>query len=43
MTGAPYGGAAPVFHPRVGVGVLLVDERGGVLLTLPKLPPEAGC
>jgi 8-oxo-dGTP diphosphatase len=43
MTGALYGGAAPVFHPRVGVGVLLVDERGGVLLTLRKLPPEAGC
>jgi 8-oxo-dGTP diphosphatase len=29
--------------PRVGVGVLLVDDRGRVLLTLRKLPPEAGC
>ena len=29
--------------PRVGVGVLLVDEHGRVLLTLRKLPPEAGC
>jgi len=32
-----------VSHPRVGVGVLLADERGRVLLTLRKLPPEAGC
>lgn len=30
-------------HPRVGVGVLLVDERGRVLLTLRNRPPEAGC
>ena len=30
-------------YPRVGVGVLLVDERGRVLLTLRALPPEAGC
>ena len=30
-------------HPRVGVGVLLVDEHARVLLTLRKLPPEAGC
>ncbi|HYL83850.1 MAG TPA: NUDIX domain-containing protein [Candidatus Angelobacter sp.] len=30
-------------HPRVGVGVLLVDGQGRVLLTLRKLPPEAGC
>jgi 8-oxo-dGTP diphosphatase len=30
-------------HPRVGVGVLLTDNRGRVLLTLRKLPPEAGC
>src|ERR1700756_4232713 len=30
-------------HPRVGVGVLLVDERARVLLTLRKLAPEAGC
>jgi 8-oxo-dGTP diphosphatase len=29
--------------PRVGVGVLLADERGRVLLTLRKLPPEADC
>ena len=29
--------------PRVGVGVLLVDELGLVLLTLRKLPPEAHC
>jgi 8-oxo-dGTP diphosphatase len=30
-------------QPRVGVGVLIVDERGRVLLTLRKFPPEAGC
>jgi 8-oxo-dGTP diphosphatase len=30
-------------YPRVGVGVLLVDELGRVLLTLRKLPPEADC
>jgi 8-oxo-dGTP diphosphatase len=30
-------------YPRVGVGVLLVDELGRVLLTLRKRPPEAGC
>jgi 8-oxo-dGTP diphosphatase len=30
-------------QPRVGVGVLLVDELGSVLLTLRKFPPEAGC
>ena len=30
-------------HPRVGVGVLLTDNQGRVLLTLRKLPPEAGC
>jgi 8-oxo-dGTP diphosphatase len=29
--------------PRVGVGVLLVDAQSRVLLTLRKLPPEAGC
>jgi ADP-ribose pyrophosphatase YjhB (NUDIX family) len=29
--------------PRAGVGVLLVDESGRVLLTLRKLPPEADC
>jgi 8-oxo-dGTP diphosphatase len=33
--------ALPV--PRVGVGVLLVDDRSRVLLTLRILPPEAGC
>jgi 8-oxo-dGTP diphosphatase len=30
-------------HPRAGVGVLLVDEQGRVLLTLRKLPPESDC
>jgi len=30
-------------RPRVGVGVLLVDESGNVLLTLRTRPPEAGC
>ena len=30
-------------QPRVGVGVLLVDETGRVLLTLRKFPPEAQC
>ena len=29
--------------PRVGVGVLLVDELDRVLLTLRNRPPEAGC
>jgi 8-oxo-dGTP diphosphatase len=29
-------------HPRVGVGVLILDHRGRALLTLRKLPPEAG-
>jgi 8-oxo-dGTP diphosphatase len=29
--------------PRVGVGVLLVDELHRVLLTLRNRPPEAGC
>jgi len=29
--------------PRAGVGVLLIDEFGRALLTLRKLPPEAGC
>lgn len=29
--------------PRVGVGVLIVDALGQVLLTLRKLPPEANC
>ncbi len=30
-------------RPRVGVGVLLIDESGRVLLTLRNRPPEAGC
>jgi 8-oxo-dGTP diphosphatase len=30
-------------NPRVGVGVLLVDAAGRVLLTLRERPPEAGC
>jgi ADP-ribose pyrophosphatase len=30
-------------HPRVGVGVLILDHRSRALLTLRKLPPEAGC
>ena len=29
--------------PRVGVGVLIVDDRDRVLLTLRRRPPEAGC
>jgi 8-oxo-dGTP diphosphatase len=29
--------------PRVGVGILLVDELNRVLLTLRNRPPEAGC
>ena len=33
----------PESHPRVGVGVLLTNNQGRVLLTLRKLPPEAGC
>ncbi len=32
-----------ILCPRVGVGVLLVDGRGQVLLTLRTRPPEAGC
>lgn len=31
------------YGPKVGVGVLLIDERGRILLTLRKRPPEAGC
>jgi len=31
------------YVPRVGVGVLLVDELDRVLLTLRNRPPEAGC
>ncbi|HMD38145.1 MAG TPA: NUDIX domain-containing protein [Candidatus Acidoferrum sp.] len=34
---------ASAAQPRVGVGVLLVDEVGRVLLTLRKNPPEADC
>jgi 8-oxo-dGTP diphosphatase len=34
---------ASVLQPRVGAGVLLLDERGRVLLTLRKAAPEAGC
>jgi 8-oxo-dGTP diphosphatase len=30
-------------QPKVGVGVLLVDESGRLLLTLRLRPPEAGC
>ena len=29
--------------PKVGVGVLLLDPGGRVLLTLRKFPPETGC
>jgi ADP-ribose pyrophosphatase len=29
--------------PRVGVGVLVVDDGGRVLLSLRRFPPEAGC
>ncbi|HET8924322.1 MAG TPA: NUDIX domain-containing protein [Candidatus Acidoferrum sp.] len=29
--------------PRVGVGILILDHAGRVLLTLRNLPPEAGC
>jgi ADP-ribose pyrophosphatase len=38
-------GASPraINHPRVGVGVLLVDGQDRVLLTLRNRPPEAGC
>jgi 8-oxo-dGTP diphosphatase len=30
-------------NPRVGVGVLVIDERGRVLLTLRNRAPETGC
>jgi len=30
-------------YPKVGVGVLLIDAQGRVLLTLRRRPPEAGC
>ena len=32
----------PAGAPRVGVGVLILNEAGEVLLTLRKRPPEAG-
>jgi len=35
--------AGELHHPRVGVGVLLVDSSDRVLLTLRARPPEAGC
>jgi 8-oxo-dGTP diphosphatase len=35
--------SAPPAAPRVGVGVLVVDEAGRALLTLRRRPPEAGC
>lgn len=34
---------ASLMQPRVGAGVLVVDERERVLLTLRKAAPEAGC
>jgi len=34
--------AQPIPLPRVGVGVLILDRRSRALLTLRKLPPEAG-
>ncbi len=39
------GGSVPKEQPipRVGVGVLLVDARKGVLLTLRERAPEVGC
>jgi 8-oxo-dGTP diphosphatase len=33
---------ASALQPRVGAGVLLLDQRGRVFLTLRKAPPEAG-
>lgn len=35
--------AQPAPLPRVGVGVLILDHCRRALLTLRKLPPEAGC
>jgi 8-oxo-dGTP diphosphatase len=40
-TNASFQNANP--HPRVGVGVLLADKLGRVLLTLRDRPPESGC
>ena len=34
--------STPILHiPKVGVGVLLTDQQGRILLTLRKRPPEA--
>lgn len=33
----------PAATPRVGVGVLVLNEHGEVLLTLRRRPPEVGC
>jgi 8-oxo-dGTP diphosphatase len=41
--GTPLHSDVPCNVPRVGVGVLLVDAQGRVLLTLRKRSPEAGC
>lgn len=35
--------ASSTLQPRVGAGVLLVDERQRALLTLCRAAPEAGC
>jgi 8-oxo-dGTP diphosphatase len=35
--------AASILQPRVGAGVLLVNEHERVLLTLRRAAPEAGC
>lgn len=35
--------ASSILQPRVGAGVLLVDERQRALLTLRRAAPEAGC
>jgi ADP-ribose pyrophosphatase len=37
------GQSIEINEPRVGVGVLMVDERRRVLLTLRKRPPECNC
>jgi len=38
----PHNPAETAHLPRVGVGVLILDHRSRALLTLRKLPPEAG-
>jgi len=46
MPKLPGGGAGPApfaNQPRVGVGILPVDESGRLLLTLRRHPPEVGC